>query len=99
MYHEAFLYWVYKNLPWFVYLGMNLVLMVVSYAAGNGQAHWVWRSNIKYHLPEVYKEELQRKDREIRELKKELRETKEQLQKFKEIIEALKAVLKELKIW
>ena len=57
-------------MPGAVLLIIVAIMIFFSFLVGVKYSDYIWKSNVKYHLPKIKREVIQAKDNEITELKK-----------------------------
>lgn len=89
---EMLMFYLYKNLPVAIYTCLVLVIIFLTYIIGSGQTNHVWKTNIKYHLPIVYRTELEQRDAYIDKLEAENKALRQKLDTLLPYFKAMREV-------
>jgi len=89
---ETLIYYLSRSMPDLVVLVAMLLMIFISYIIGSGQASKMWKTNLKYHLPEVARDEIRELEQSIKELKQENVYLKTKLDALLPIIKAVRDI-------
>ena len=95
---ETLIYYLSRSMPDIVMIVVFVVLVVmpliifITYTIGSGQANKMWKINLKYHLPEVARDEIRELEQSVKELKQENVYLKTKLDSLLPIIKAVRDI-------
>ena len=89
---ETFIYYLSRSIPDLVVLVVMPLMIFISYTIGSGQANKMWKTNLKYHLPEVARDEIRELEQLVKELEQENVYLKTKLDSLLPIIKAVRDI-------
>ena len=89
---ETLIYYLSRGIPDLVVLVVMPLIIFISYTIGSGQANKMWKINLKYHLPEVARDEIRELEQAVKELEQENVYLKTKLDALLPIIKAVRDI-------
>jgi len=89
---ETLIYYLSRSIPDLVVLVVMPLMIFISYTIGSGQANKMWKTNLKYHLPEVARDEIKELEQSVKELEQENVYLKTKLDALLPVVKAVRDI-------
>jgi len=89
---ETLIYYLFRSIPDLVMVVAMLLMIFISYTIGSGQANKMWKINLKYHLPEVARDEIKELEQSVKELEQENIYLKTKLDALLPVVKAVRDI-------
>ncbi len=89
---ETLIYYLFRSIPDLVMVVVMLLMIFISYTIGSGQANKMWKINLKYHLPEVARDEIKELEQSVKELEQENIYLKTKLDALLPVVKAVRDI-------
>lgn len=78
--------------PGFIWVLITFLICWLSYLFGVKHSDYIWKNNIKYHMPKVTKDEIETRDKKINQLSYKYRTLKTEYDKMANVVNAMKGI-------
>lgn len=78
--------------PGLIWIAANVIMIIIVFHIGVKYSDYIWKSNIKFHMPKVTREEITFRDEKIKTLTEELEKCKEENNRLNAACTAMKNI-------